>query len=326
MSADALQKIFKVLGDPTRVRILFLLEREELAVQELMDVLGMAQSRVSRHLGILREAGLLTDRRDGTFVLYRYDAPTSGDWADAWALSRRAVAEDPGSERDLAALARVVHGRTARSRSFFEEVGPEWDALRKVWGDDMLRAEALHRLVPPDLVAVDVGTGTGALARELADAGLRVIAVDHSETMLAAAREKFGDAQRDRIELRTGDAATLPLADAEADAAFAHMVLQYLASPAEALAEMARVVKPGGAHRRRRFRHARSRVDAPGARRRLARLRPGRDRRAARRRGLCRRPDRAPPVGDARRGPSRHLHRRRTARLAPPGRPTRRAT
>ena len=71
MSAESLQKVFKVLGDPTRVRILTLLEREELAVQELMEVLGMAQSRVSRHLGILREAGLLSDRRDGTFVLYR---------------------------------------------------------------------------------------------------------------------------------------------------------------------------------------------------------------------------------------------------------------
>ncbi len=246
MSAESLQKVFKVLGDPTRVRILTLLEREELAVQELMEVLGMAQSRVSRHLGILREAGLLSDRRDGTFVLYRYDAPQDGPWADAWALSQRAVAEDPGTERDLAALARVVDGRTARSRSFFEEVGPEWEALRKVWGDDMLRAHALARLVPEGLTVVDVGTGTGALARELAAAGLNVIAVDHSETMLAAAREKLGAEDAARIDLRPGEAAALPLEDGEADAAFAHMVLQYLATPADALAEMVRVVRPGG--------------------------------------------------------------------------------
>ena len=84
MSTDALQKIFKTLADPTRLRILALLEREELAVQELMEVLGMAQSRVSRHLGILREAGVVRDRREGTFVLYQLALPASGPWRAAW--------------------------------------------------------------------------------------------------------------------------------------------------------------------------------------------------------------------------------------------------
>ena len=86
---EALQKVFKTLSDPTRVRVLALLEQEELAVQELMDVLGMAQSRVSRHLAILREAGLLRDRRDGTYVFYRFDPPADGPWREAWQLVRR---------------------------------------------------------------------------------------------------------------------------------------------------------------------------------------------------------------------------------------------
>ncbi len=244
---SSLQKIFRTLGDPTRLRILALLEREELAVQELMEVLGMAQSRVSRHLGILREAKLLRDRRDGTFVLYRFEEPKDPSWRDALALARRAVAEDRAAARDRAALARVIEARSARSRSFFEQVGPEWDAIRKVWGDELLRARALSRLVPRGLRVLDLGTGTGALALELAAAGCSVVAVDHSERMLAAAREKIEAAGASGIELRQGDAAALPLADAEVDAAFAHMVLQYLPSPADALAEMARVTRPGGA-------------------------------------------------------------------------------
>jgi ArsR family transcriptional regulator len=243
---SSLQKIFRTLGDPTRLRILALLEREELAVQELMEVLGMAQSRVSRHLGILREARLLRDRREGTFVLYRFAEPADASWRDALALARRAVAADPAARRDQAALARVLEARSAKSRSFFERVGPEWDAIRKVWGDELLRARGLARLLPRGLRVLDLGTGTGALALELAAAGCRVIAVDHSPRMLEAAREKIAAAGALGIELRAGDATALPLADGEVDAAFAHMVLQYLPSAAEALAEMARVVRPGG--------------------------------------------------------------------------------
>lgn len=243
---SSLQKIFRTLGDPTRLRILALLEREELAVQELMEVLGMAQSRVSRHLGILREARLLRDRREGTFVLYRFAEPEDATWRAALALAGRSVAADPAARGDQAALARVLDARSAKSRSFFDQVGPEWDAIRKVWGDELLRARGLSRLLPRGLRVLDLGTGTGALALELAAAGCAVIAVDHSPRMLDAAREKITAAGATNIELRAGDAAALPLADGEVDAAFAHMVLQYLPSPAEALAEMARVTRPGG--------------------------------------------------------------------------------
>jgi ArsR family transcriptional regulator len=246
VSADALQKIFKTLADPTRVRILALLEREELAVQELMDVLGMAQSRVSRHLGILREAGLLRDRRDGTYVLYRLDLPETGPWRSAWELVRASLEQDPSASLDRAALARVLEARAARSRHFFDAVGPEWDALRRIFHDDLLRARAVNLLVPRGLTVLDVGTGTGILALELARLGLRVVAVDRSKAMLEAARAKLAAEGVAGVDLREGDAAALPLADTSVDAAFAHMVLQYLPSPAEALAEMARVVRPGG--------------------------------------------------------------------------------
>jgi ArsR family transcriptional regulator len=246
MSAEELQRIFKTLSDPTRVRILGVLEREELAVQELMDVLGMAQSRVSRHLAILREAGLIRDRRDGTYVFYRFTLPREGTWGDSWDLVSRNLRDDPTAERDAAALGRVMEARAARSRSFFDAVGTEWDALREVFNDEALRARAIARLVGPDLVVAEVGTGTGILATELARLGLRVIAIDHSSRMLEAARAKLAEEGLAGIELRQGEASELPLEDCETDAALAHMVIQYLPSPAEAIREMARVVKPGG--------------------------------------------------------------------------------
>jgi ArsR family transcriptional regulator len=246
MPADELQRIFKTLSDPTRVRILALLEREELAVQELMSVLGMAQSRVSRHLAILREAGLLRDRRDGTYVFYRFALPEAGPWREAWNLVSRSLRDDATADRDAGALQGVMQARAARSRRFFDSVGPEWDALRKVFNDDALRARAVTRLVDPQLRVADVGTGTGVLAIELARLGLRVIAIDHSQRMLDAARAKLEREQLAGVELRCGEAGALPLADGEVDAAFAHMVIQYLPSPSEAIREMARALRPGG--------------------------------------------------------------------------------
>jgi ArsR family transcriptional regulator len=246
MAADELQRIFKTFSDPTRVRLLALLEREELAVQELMAVLGMAQSRVSRHLAILREAGLIRDRRDGTYVFYRFAIPDTGAWRDAWQVVRRALADDPTAARDATALGQALEARADRARRFFDAVGPEWDAIRRVFGDDVLRARAIARLVPPGLRVADVGTGTGILALELARLGLSVVAIDHSSRMLEAARAKLAEAGAEDVELRQGEASALPLSDAELDGVFAHMVIQYLPSPAEAIREMARVVRPGG--------------------------------------------------------------------------------
>jgi ArsR family transcriptional regulator len=246
MMADQLQRAFRIFSDPTRIRILALLEREELAVQEIMEVLGMAQSRISRHLAILREAGLLEDRRDGTYAFYRFVPPRKALWRDTWALVVESLRGDATAERDAAALARVMESRSERTRSFFDSVGPEWDALRKVFNDDALRACAISRLVDPNLVVADIGTGTGILAMELARLGVQVIAIDHSSRMLEAARAKAAAEPGLQIEFRHGEASGLPLSDAEIDAAFAHMVLHYLPSPSEAIAEMARVVKPGG--------------------------------------------------------------------------------
>jgi ArsR family transcriptional regulator len=248
--AESLQKVFKTLSDPTRIRILRLLEQEELIVGELMDILGMAQSRVSRHLAVLRETGLLTDRRDGTFVAYRMVLPEEGPWHDAWTLARESLNADPTSERDDTLLRRALAARKSSSgRNFFDSVGSEWDALRRVFGDDLLRARATAMLVAPELRVADIGTGTGVLALELAELGLNVIGIDRSEAMLEAAREKWRalePASSGSVEFRVADAHDLPLESNSVDAAFAHMVLHSLEEPGRAIAEMARIVKPGG--------------------------------------------------------------------------------
>ncbi len=251
-AAEELQKVFKTLADPTRLRILRLLEQEELIVGELTSILGMAQSRVSRHLAILRESGLLQDRRDGTFVAYRLVLPEEGPWRDTWLLARDGLAGDATAKRDDTLLQQVLAARRARAatgRSFFDEVGPEWDALRTVFGDDLLRARAIAELVPARLRVADIGTGTGVLALELAALGLEVIGIDRSRGMLETAREKWSAVEAHYagdVRFEDGDAHALPLDDESVDAAFAHMVLHSLESPEKALHEMARVVRPGG--------------------------------------------------------------------------------
>ena len=149
-------------------------------------------------------------------------------------------------------FAKTLATRKARAvsgRSFFDEVGPEWDALRTVFGDDLLRARATATLVQPRLRVADIGTGTGVLALELAELGLDVVAVDQSAGMLDAAREKWSaiaDHTQGRVDFCDGDAHALPIEDESVDAAFAHMVLHSLAEPERAIAEMFRIVRPGG--------------------------------------------------------------------------------
>ncbi len=246
MTVDQVQRVMKTLGDPTRLRILALLEREELAVQDLVRILGTAQSTVSRHLAVLRDHGLLRERREGTWCYSRFVPPRDGPWRSAWELSRDALRDDPQVASDLDALEGVLRERALGRREFFDALGDQWDQLRQVFQDDLQRARAIQRLVPRGLRVADVGTGTGILALELARLGAEVVAIDHSRTMLGSAAAKAREASVTGVEFREGDATSLPLAAGEVDAVLAHMVLHYVASPTLALREMARVVRPGG--------------------------------------------------------------------------------
>jgi ArsR family transcriptional regulator len=233
------------LADATRCRILLLLEKRELTVSELCAVLQLPQSSVSRHLKTLADDDWVTSRRDGTSRLYSMplDDLDSGA-ARLWPLIREQVAGTAAAGQDERRLRGVLARRRAKSQEFFATAAGGWDDLRTDLFGDTFYLWAVLGLIDPALVVGDLGCGTGQLTETIAPCVRRVVAVDGSDDMLEAARRRVGDMTN--VELRKGDLETLPLADAELDAAMLSLVLHYQPDPAKALVEVARVVRPGG--------------------------------------------------------------------------------
>ncbi|HEY6358023.1 MAG TPA: metalloregulator ArsR/SmtB family transcription factor [Vicinamibacterales bacterium] len=242
--AQPLLESFSALSDATRCRTLFVLERQELTVSELCAVLQLPQSTVSRHLKTLADAGLVVSRRDGTSRYYSPTPDDRGAQSRIWEVTRAALAGSPGAAADGRRLDRVLARRSETSQQFFASAAGQWDRLRgELFGADFALG-ALVGLVPDTWVVADLGCGTGMTAACLAPHVARVIGVDASAEMLAAAAKRLG--RFDNVELRRGTLEALPVDDASLDAAVMMLVLHHLPAPAEALAEAARVVKPGG--------------------------------------------------------------------------------
>jgi SAM-dependent methyltransferase len=236
---------FSALSDATRCRMLALLERHELTVSELCTVLQLPQSTVSRHLRQLSDADWVTSRRDGTSRYYALalDGP-AGQRSQIWELTRAQVTSRPGAEQDERRLARVLAGRREASEKFFATSAGQWDHLRDdLFGRDFLPT-ALLGLFPSHWVVGDLGCGTGALLPRLSPYVARVVGVDASDEMLSAAAARVKELSN--VELRHGGLEALPIESASLDAAVFMLVLHHLPSPAEALAEAARTLKPGG--------------------------------------------------------------------------------
>jgi ArsR family transcriptional regulator len=232
------------LADPTRCRILLLLEAREMTVSELCAVLQMPQSSVSRHLKTLGDDGLVASRRDGTSRFYSMARDLDEAAAGLWPLIRAEVAAAPAARQDGRRLAGVLARRRATSQAFFASAAPQWDALSAELFGDSFAAWALLGLLDPELTVGDLGCGTGRLAEVLAPLVRRVVAVDGSADMLEAARarlDRYGN-----VEVRDGEIEALPLDEGELDVAVLALVLHHLPEPAVALAEVARVVRPGG--------------------------------------------------------------------------------
>ena len=247
MAAPAIPLLdaFSALADPTRCRMLLLLDRHELTVSELCAVLQTPQSTVSRHLKTLADAGWVTSRRDGTSRYYAL-AFDGGEAAEAqiWELTRRELTGRPGVDQDSRRLARVLARRSETSQQFFASAAGQWDRLREeMFGRDFAW-QALTALLPSQWVVGDLGCGTGVLLGMLAPHVARAIGVDGSDEMLAAARARI--AGLENVELRRGSLESLPLDSGALDAATMMLVLHHLPSPAAAIAEAARVLKPGG--------------------------------------------------------------------------------
>lgn len=259
--ARFLQRL-STLGDLARVRILRLLEREELSVGELSRALQLPQSTVSRHLKLLHEHDWVRKRSEGTASLYRLVAAgLEPDAADLWQLARAQLGEAATFGEDDRRLAGVIAERRTDSRTFFGRLGGEWDEVRSQLFGDHFGHEALLALLDPDATVVDLGCGTGNVAVLLAPHVGRVIAVDREPQMLEAARTRLGDAKN--IEFRQGDLLALPLDDGCADFVIVVLVLHHLEEPLAAVREAARVLRPGGRllvvdmiqHDREAFRH-----------------------------------------------------------------------
>jgi ArsR family transcriptional regulator len=233
------------IADPTRCRLLWLLERQELTVSELCDVLQLPQSTVSRQLKTLADAGWVSSRRDGTSRYYALaaDDPAAPN-ARLWALTRESLAGRPAVEQDERRLARVLARRREASQRFFATASGEWDRLRDELFGERFFLQALPALLPSEWTIADLGCGTGVVTAALAPWVRQVIGVDASDDMLAAAAQRVKGMSN--VDLRRGALERLPIESSSVDAATMMLVLPHLPSPAEALAEAARVLKPGG--------------------------------------------------------------------------------
>ncbi|HEY0037316.1 MAG TPA: metalloregulator ArsR/SmtB family transcription factor [Longimicrobium sp.] len=245
VSAPAIFDRMSALADATRSRLLLVLERHELTVGELCQVLQLPQSTVSRHLKLLGDEGWVSARAEGTSRRYRMPADRlDADARQLWQIVRREVAELAGAAQDAERLRSVLAQRSTRSREFFSSAAGEWDRLRADLFGRRADLLGLLGLVDEAWTVGDLGCGTGQMAASLAPFVARVIAVDGSPAMLEAARARL--AGTPNVEVREGELESLPIEPGTLDAAVAFLVLHYVAEPADALAQAARALKPGG--------------------------------------------------------------------------------
>ncbi len=244
---DELLAALRAVAETTRLRLLVLCARGELTVSELAQILGQSQPRVSRHLKLLCEAGLLDRFREGSWVFYRLSSGSA-----AGALSRHLVAAcgtaDETIALDLQRLAAIKRQRAELAAAYFSANAAHWHKIRSLYIDEREVERALSEIVarrqPHDLL--DIGTGTGRMIEILGPRVVHALGIDQSREMLAIARVNLERAALDNSIVRLGDMYQLPLADSCFDAVVIHQVLHYADRPAAVIAEAARVLRPGG--------------------------------------------------------------------------------
>lgn len=247
LSTEQMVEVLRAAGEPTRLRILALLAREELAVMELSRILDQSQPRVSRHLKLLAAAGLIERFPDGAWVFYRL---TSHGGARQ-TLDQVLALIDPANgspARDAERLNLVRAERSNTAAAYFAENAARWDELRSLYVSEADVEAAIVEAAGPGRFRrlVDLGTGAGRMLTLLGERANSAIGLDLSQQMLNIARRRTAEAGLDRCELRHGDIFATRLADASADLVVVHQVLHYLSDPAAAVAEAARLVTPGG--------------------------------------------------------------------------------
>lgn len=251
---DPLAGLLKLLGDATRLRILAVCERAELSVGDLSRVLDMSQSRVSNHLRVLRDSGLLAERHVGTSTFVQLSPGASAEAgprgnlaAELWRTVSGELTQIPEHSADLVRLEGVLAERDSSQREFFERVAGEWDKIGTEFATGQARQRAAANLLPQGLCFADLGAGTGYMSQGLLGLCAKLICVDRSASMLARAKQRLSVAERGTVvEFRAGELDALPIATGEVDGLVCGMVLHHLASFEKPLHEMHRVLKPGG--------------------------------------------------------------------------------
>ena len=238
--APAILDHLSALSDPTRSRMLLLLDRHELTVSELCAIMQLPQSTVSRHLKALADSGWIAARAEGTSHIYTMTREDLDPAARRlWLLVREQVGPTAAAAQDQRRLQMALAERRTKSQEFFSSSAGQWDRLRDELFGDRFHLAALAALADPDAVAGDLGCGTGQVSAALAPFVARVIAVDASAAMLQAAKRRLSGV--DNIDLRRGDLEELPIDDGTLDFATLMLVLHHVPEPDKALAEVARV-------------------------------------------------------------------------------------
>jgi len=237
----------RAVAEPTRLRLVVLCSRGELTVSELTQILGQSQPRVSRHLKLLCEAGLLDRFREGSWVFYRLSQSGA-----ASGLARQLVAacdeDDPTIALDLQRLDAIKRQRAELASAYFRENADQWHRIRSLYIDEREVEAALVEIIasadPRDLL--DIGTGTGRMLEILAPRVEHALGIDQSREMLSIARVNLARAGLENGSVRLGDMYQLAVPDSSFDAVVIHQVLHYADRPAAAIAEAARVLRPNG--------------------------------------------------------------------------------
>ncbi|MBV9835278.1 MAG: ArsR family transcriptional regulator [Alphaproteobacteria bacterium] len=233
--------LLRAAAEDTRLRILALAARDQLTVSEFVDILGQSQPRVSRHLKLMVEAGLLERFREGQWAYFRLARHPE------LAPVVEAIVAKLGAEGDLARLEDLRRRRENRAIAYFRTNAERWDQLRALHIDDAEIEKALVDLLPDDAGSLlDIGTGTGRILEVLARHAERATGIDQSREMLAVARTNLARAGLGNVEIRQADMYALPFASMSVDVVSIHQVLHYAEDPAAVLREAARVLAPGG--------------------------------------------------------------------------------
>jgi ubiquinone/menaquinone biosynthesis C-methylase UbiE len=244
---DALNTALKAAGEETRLRVLALLAEAELTVSDLTDILRQSQPRISRHLKLLADAGLIERFREGTWAFFKL-AEHGGGADVARALLARLNPSDPIIARDRERLASVRAARAAAAQAYFRRHAAEWDRIRKLHVTDAAVEGAIRAALDdkPFRSLLDLGTGTGRMLEMFGQTIERGLGLDLSLDMLLLARDRLERAGLKNCSVRQGDIYDLPLADDAFDVVILHQVLHFLDDGARAIHEAARVLRPGG--------------------------------------------------------------------------------